>query len=104
MCSRNQGDGCVPLREFVTELLTLPPDCEFRQLSLVAEIPDGTEIPVDVVAANERPLREAVGSGTDLRIGMPVRLLFRLSTSDVTNSPKLHSYLLAFNHQLELSK
>jgi hypothetical protein len=99
-----QGDDYSPSGEFMTELLTLPPDCEFRRLEFVAEMPVGTEILVDVVAANEHALREAVGSGTDLGIGVPVRLLFRFSTSDATKSPKLHSFSLAFDRRLELSK
>ncbi|MEZ6032961.1 MAG: hypothetical protein R3C17_07700 [Planctomycetaceae bacterium] len=99
-----QGDGYLPSGEFMTELLTLPPDCEFRRLEFVAEIPVGTEILVDVVAANEHVLREAVDSGTDLRIGVPVRLRFRFSTSDATKSPMLHSFSLAFDRRLDLSK
>lgn len=99
-----QGDGYSPFGEFMTELLTLPPDCEFRRLEFDAEMPVGTEILVDVVAANEHALREAVGSGTDLGIGVPVRLLFRFSTSDATKSPMLHSFSLAFDRRLEPSK
>jgi hypothetical protein len=99
-----QGDGYSPFGEFMTELLTLPPDCEFRRLEFDAEMPVGTEILVDVVAANEHALREAVGSGTNLGIGVPVRLLFRFSTSDATKSPMLHSFSLAFDRRLEPSK
>ncbi|MDA1055214.1 MAG: PmoA family protein [Planctomycetota bacterium] len=97
-----KGDGGFARDgRFVTELLTLPPDCEFRHLRFVAEIPAGTQLGIDVLAADERPLREAVRSGTDLRIGEPVRLSFGLSTTDPTKTPKLDSYSLVFDRGKE---
>ncbi len=97
-----KGDGgFVRDGRLVTELLTLPPDCEFRRLQFAAETPAGTQIRVDVLAANDRPLREAVTSDTDLRIDVPVRLAFSFSTTDPAKTPKLDSYSLAFDRRQE---
>ena len=84
---------------FVTDLLTLPPDCEFRRLRFDAETPTATRVRVDVLDANERPLREALYDGIDLRIREPVKLEFGLSTTDPGVTPTLHSYSLAFDHR-----
>ncbi|MFN0056776.1 MAG: FG-GAP repeat domain-containing protein [Planctomycetales bacterium] len=93
-----KGDGgFVRDGRFVTQLLTLPPGCEFRRLHFAAETPSDTQVSVDVLAADERPLREAVSSNTDLRIDEPVRLAFCLTTTDPTRTPKLDSYTLAFD-------
>jgi outer membrane protein assembly factor BamB len=95
-----KGDGgYVRDGRFVTELLTLPPDCEFRQIRFSAEIPAGTEVGVDVLAADGRPLRKAVISGSDLRIVEPVRLSFGLTTTDPTRTPKVDSYALTFDRR-----
>jgi hypothetical protein len=77
--------------------LTLPPDCEFRRLQFTAETPAETQVRVDVLDANERPLRDAVTTNTDLRIRTPLRLAFSLATSDPAKTPKLDSYSLAFD-------
>jgi outer membrane protein assembly factor BamB len=95
-----KGDGgFVRDGRFVTDLLTLPPDCEFRQVRFSAETPAATQLGVNVLAADERLLRKAVSSGTDLRIGEPVRLSFGLSTTDPTRTPKLDSYSLEFDRR-----
>ncbi len=74
LCDLNAGhvrDG-----RFLTELLTLPPDCEFRRLQFAAETPAGTQVRVDVLDSNERPLFESVSPVVDardlLRIDAPV--------------------------------
>ena len=94
-----EDGGYVRDGRYVTELLTLPPDYEFRRLQFAADTPAGTQIRVDVLDVNGRPLRESVVSDTDLRIGRPVKLSFRLSTSDPANTPKLDSYSLAFDRK-----
>lgn len=92
-------DGFARDGRFVTELLTLPLDCEFRGLQFSADTPANTHIRVDVLAANGNPLREKVESGADLRITEPVRLAFSLSTTDTTKTPKLDSYSLDFDRR-----
>jgi len=100
-----KGDGgYVRDGRFVTEQLTLPPDCEFRQLQFAAETPAGTQVRVDVLDANERPLREAVSPNTDLRVREPVHLAFRLSTSDPAKTAKLDSYSLAFDRRSDTQR
>jgi outer membrane protein assembly factor BamB len=96
----SKGDGgYVRDGRFVTELLTLPPDCEFRRLRFSAETPAATQLGVNVLAADGRLLRESVSSDTDLRIGEPIRLSFGLSTTDPTRTPKLDSYSLEFDRR-----
>jgi len=93
-----KGDGGYARDgRFVTELLTLPPDCEFRRLRFSVKTPASTQVCVDVLNSQDRPLREGVASDTDLRIREPVRLSFHLSTSDPTATPKLDSYSLKFD-------
>jgi len=93
-----KGDGgYVRDGRFVTELLTLPPDCEFRRLQFAVETPENTQVRVDVLNSQDRPLRVEVASDTDLRIREAVRLSFQLSTSDPATTPKLDSYSLEFD-------
>jgi outer membrane protein assembly factor BamB len=91
------GDGYRREGRFVTDLLTLPPDCEFRSLRWDADTPAGTQVRVDLLDAENRLLREDVGPNTDLRISASLRLAFRFLTSDPARTPKLDSYSLAFD-------
>lgn len=94
--ARDDG-GYLPDGRFVTALLTLPPGCEFRRLHFEFDAPQGTEVRVNALDANNRLLRSGVDRGDDLRIRQPVRLAFELSTADVAKTPTLRSYSLAFD-------
>jgi len=93
------GDGHVSDGSFTTELLKLPPECEFRTLTCEAEQPAGTQFVVNVRDAAGKLLREAVASPTDLRIDQPVRLEFRFSTTDSSVTPQLDAYALQFDRK-----
>ena len=92
----HDSEGSVSTGSFATDLLTLPPECEFRVLDYRADIPTGARLRVNILGADDSVLREDVAQGTDLRIAEPVRLEFRFSTSDPAVTPLLDSYSLAF--------
>lgn len=93
--------GFVREGSFVTELLTPPPKCKFRQVTYTAQIPPGTNLCVNVLDEENRTLRGTVASGSDLLCHEPVRLEFQFETTDPNKTPKLNSYSLAFDRVTE---
>jgi imidazolonepropionase-like amidohydrolase/outer membrane protein assembly factor BamB len=94
--SRENGEF-VARGSFVTELLKLPPECEFRQFHLDAEIPEGTDLTVEVLDDHGRSLLTSLRDQDDVRIRQPVQLKFHFQSRDARRSPKLHGYSLAFD-------
>jgi hypothetical protein len=84
---------------FITDLLTLPPDCEFRTLQFTGDIPTETLLFADILDVEQRPLKMQVSSGTDLRIDRPIRLAFQFSTTDPQKTPRLDFYRLSFDRR-----
>lgn len=98
------SDGHVPEGSFTTGLLQLPPACEFGRLEFEAVQPSGTRLTVHVRDQNGMLLQEVVKSPTDVRIDQPVRLEFRLSTSDRKLTPQLDEYALRFDRRQDDSE
>lgn len=97
------ADGYARGGQFVTGLLTLPPNGSFRDLRFDAETPPGTRIEVDALDSQGRPVRQAIANKADLRIQEPVQLAFRLATTDPAKSPRLHSYSLSFDCEIPVA-
>jgi hypothetical protein len=84
---------------FTTDVLRLPPDCEFETLAFEAERPAGSHLIVNVRDEAGNLLLERIESETDVRIDRPVRLEFRFATTDRTVTPQLDAYALRFDRK-----
>lgn len=83
--------------KFTTELLTLPPNRVFDQLTYDIRTPGKTSIQVNILNETGKTIRSHVLSGSQLEIDEPVRLEFIFSTTDQSHTPILDSYSLSFN-------
>jgi hypothetical protein len=83
---------------YLTELLTLPPDCFFDLLAYEATVPTGTKLRVNILDKDNNPLHTDVANGAKLHIGQPARLEFLFSTMNpAAVTPLLDSYSLSFS-------
>jgi len=93
---RKTEDGYGNRGTFVTELLTLPPGGFFNHLKYVANTPPGTALHVNLLDRSGATLLADVATDTSLHVGQPVRIEFRLTTTDPHVSPVLDAYSLSF--------
>jgi len=86
---------------FTTELLTLPPDCEFTTLQFSADLPQGTNLTANIRDASGTFLSQHASSPATLRFAQPVQLEFVFGTTDASVTPRLDEYSLAFDRMAE---
>ena len=84
---------------FVTELLTLPPEGFFNGLRYHAETPPRTALTVNILDGSKDTLIQDVKDNTELHLDQPVRLEFVFNTTDASVSPVLDEYSLSFDRQ-----
>ncbi len=96
---RRESGRYVARGTFTTELLTLPPGCEFQELDIQADIPDGTSLTVDILDAKSRPLGKRLSPEGPIRVEQPVQLQFELKSSRKDSTPVLDSYRLQFGRK-----
>jgi len=91
---RNRDRG-----NFVTELLTLPPDAYFDRLKYIADTPSGTAFAVNILDSSRNAIVQDVKDGAELHLDQPVRLEFVFTTTDEAASPILDEYSLSFDRK-----
>lgn len=84
---------------FTTRRMTLPPGCMFSELAYRCEVPDDTDMVVNVLGESGQVLASGVRSGDRFEIAETVRLQFELSTSNTSSTPKLDWYSLEFRRK-----